>query len=162
MFCNACGKPVAAGATTCAACGQMQPVTVMAAPVGSRISRHGKLLGILWIAYALLNALVGFVLVVLANTLFIHLQAEGAPTFLHPLLTVVGIFILLKGALGMAAGFGLVQREGWARVAALVVAFISLFNMPIGTALGIYTLWVLMGANGDQEYERFVRENPAA
>ena len=156
MFCNACGKPVTPGATTCAACGQAQPVVMMAAPAGSRISRHGRMLGILWIAYSVLHGLAGVVLIVLANTLFIHLQEQGVPSFLHPLLTVVGIFILLKGALGMAAGFGLLGRDSWARLAALVVAFISLFNLPIGTAIGIYTLWVLMSANGEREYEQYV------
>jgi hypothetical protein len=129
---------------------------MVAAPAGSRISHHGRVLGILWIAYSILHVFAGIVLTVLASTLFIHLQERGAPSFLHPLLTVVGVFLVLKGALGMAAGFGLLGRESWARLATLIVAFISLFHLPIGTALGIYTLWVLMGANGERDYEQYV------
>jgi hypothetical protein len=45
------------------------------------------------------------------------------------------------------------QREPWARVLALVLGFIALFNIPFGTAIGVYTLWVLLPAQSQQEYE---------
>lgn len=157
MFCNACGKEVITGATACAACGQPQPITIVATPAGSRISQHGKLLGMLWMAYALLVALVGCALLIVTNTVIVHVvQREGAPAFLHPMLSMFGIVILCKAALDFAAGYGLTQRASWGRTVALIVGFLSLFNMPFGTALGIYTLWVLLGANGEQEYERYV------
>jgi hypothetical protein len=34
-----------------------------------------------------------------------------------------------------------------------VVGFLALLNVPIGTALGIYTLWVLLPAQSDDEYK---------
>jgi glucose uptake protein GlcU len=46
----------------------------------------------------------------------------------------------------------LLQHEEWARVFALVIGFIALLSVPIGTALGIYTLWVLLPAQSEQEY----------
>ena len=39
---------------------------------------------------------------------------------------------------------------------ALVLAFISLFNIPFGTALGVYTLWALLPSQSQQEYEALV------
>ena len=156
MFCNACGKEVVAGAMACPACGQAQPITIVATPAGSRISQHGKLLGMLWIAYSLLVALVGCVLLIVANTVIMHVQREGAPAFLHPLLSLIAIVIFAKAALDFASGFGLVQRASWGRTVALIAGFLSLFNMPFGTALGIYTLWVLLGANGERDYVRYV------
>jgi hypothetical protein len=40
----------------------------------------------------------------------------------------------------------------------VVLAFPSLFfNVPFGTALGIYTLWVLLPAESDVEYDKEVR-----
>ena len=53
---------------------------------------------------------------------------------------------------GFFAGWGLLQRESWARILALVVGFLALLNVPLGTALGIYTLWVLLPGQSDQEY----------
>ncbi len=100
------------------------------------------------------------VLYILANTLFAHLHELGAPdaptSFLRPLLSVVGIFILAKAACGFIAGWGLMQREPWARVIALVLGFISLFNIPFGTAVGVYTLWVLLPAQSQEEYDALV------
>ena len=54
---------------------------------------------------------------------------------------------------GFIAGWGLLQRESWARVLTLIVGFLSLFNIPLGTVLGIYTLWVLLPAQSDEEYQ---------
>jgi glucose uptake protein GlcU len=54
---------------------------------------------------------------------------------------------------GFFAGWGLLQHEEWARVFALVVGFIALLNVPIGTALGIYTLWVLLPSQSAEQYK---------
>ena len=55
---------------------------------------------------------------------------------------------------GLAVGVGLLERRSWARVLAIVLGIISLIHMPFGTALGIYTLWVLMPAESEREYRR--------
>ena len=48
-------------------------------------------------------------------------------------------------------------REVGHRILALVLAFISLFtNIPFGTALGIYTMWVLLPAESEREYDALV------
>jgi hypothetical protein len=81
---------------------------------------------------------------------------------LHPLLSFIGILVGIKAFAGFATGWGLIQREPWARTLALVLAFPSLFfNVPFGTALGIYTLWVLLPADSDMEYEKEVRSASA-
>ena len=96
-------------------------------------------------------------LYVLANTLFAHLHELGAPeaptAFLRPLLSVVAIFVLAKAACGFIAGWGLLQREPWARIVALVLGFNALFHIPFGTAVGVYTLWVLLPAQSQEEYD---------
>ena len=60
--------------------------------------------------------------------------------------------LLVKAAAGIAAGLGLLQRQDWGRVLAIVLGVISLINIPFGTALGIYTLWVLVSPGADKEY----------
>ena len=45
---------------------------------------------------------------------------------------------------GIIAGVGLLQRKSWSRVLTLIVGAIGLLDIPVGTALGIYTFWVLM------------------
>lgn len=110
-----------------------------------------NLVGILWFAFSAFNAVGGIVLIVVANTIFIHGKVN-APPFLHSLLGALGGFILAKAAAGLAAAFGL-KRETWARTLILILAFIALFSIPFGTALGIYTMWVLLPRESEQEYE---------
>jgi hypothetical protein len=86
----------------------------------------------------------------------IHIPNGPPPevtVWLRPILSLVGMFLLVKAAVGLVAGLGLLQRQEWARTVALVVGFLALLNVPIGTALGIYTLWVLLPAQSDEEYK---------
>jgi hypothetical protein len=167
MFCDACGTAVQPGQTFCGKCGKqiVGPVTALQQRPG-RVQSHLHLLGILWLALSAFNTIGGVILYILANTLFNHLHEFGAPAdaptgFLRPLLSVVAIFILAKAAIGFIAGWGLMQREPWARVIALVLGFISLFNIPFGTILGIYTLWVLLPVQSQQEYDSMVAARAA-
>jgi hypothetical protein len=38
----------------------------------------------------------------------------------------------------------LLKFKSWARVLASILAILNLLAFPIGTALGIYTLWVML------------------
>lgn len=54
------------------------------------------------------------------------------------------VFFTLLAIPGLIAGVGLLKRQSWARILALVLAILGLVNFPIGTAVGIYALWVLL------------------
>jgi hypothetical protein len=51
----------------------------------------------------------------------------------------------------------LLKHQSWARIAAIVLGIVSLLHPPFGTALGIYTLWVLLSDQGGVEYDRLAR-----
>jgi len=160
MFCDACGTTVQPGQAFCSRCGKqiIGPATVMQ-PRPGRVQGHLLLLGILWLAISAFLGVGGVVLYVIANTLFaVHDMGtpDAPPAFLRPLLSVIGILVLAKAACGFIAGWGLIRREPWARVVALVLGFIALFNVPFGTAVGVYTLWALLPAQSQQEYDALV------
>ena len=163
MFCDACGSAVQPGQGFCSRCGKqvVGPVSTTMQPLPGRVQEHVRLLGILWLAFSAFNTIGAVILYVLANTLFAHLHELGAPeaptSFLRPLLSVVAILLLAKAAIGFFAGWGLLQRERSARIIVLVLAFISMFtNIPFGTALGIYTMWVLLPQDSEREYDALV------
>ncbi len=167
MFCDGCGAPVQAGQAFCSKCGKQIVGSVsLMQPRPGRVQEHVRLLGILWLAFSAFNTVGGAVLYVVANTLLVHRytpgQEGGPPGFLTPLLSTIAILLLAKAACGFLAGWGLLQREHWARAVALVLAFVSLFtNIPFGTALGIYTMWVLLPAESEQEYDALVERHAA-
>jgi hypothetical protein len=157
MFCDQCGAQLQPGDLRCGRCGK--PVLGLVELQRSRVREHVRLVGILWMAYSALHVVAGVVVIVVAQVIFghaIHIH-DGPPPevtiWLRPLITVVGWLILSKAAAGFIAGWGLLQRQEWARIVALVVGFVALLNVPIGTALGIYTLWVLLPTRSDDEYK---------
>jgi len=168
MFCDGCGAAVQAGQGFCSKCGkQIVGPVLVGQPFAGRVQNHVHLLGILWLAISAFNALGGVFLLVLGTTLFPHLrELDKVPPdvpvgFLTSLFTTLGILVLAKAACGFAAGYGLLHREPWARVVALVLAFISLFNIPFGTAVGVYTMWVLLPGESQKEYDGLVAAHAA-
>ncbi len=166
MFCDGCGAVVQPGQTFCSKCGKqiLGQIAVMQARPG-RVQNHVKLVGLFWLAFSAFNTIGAIVLYVIANTLFarMHPMGDGPPAFLRPLLSVVAILLFAKAAIGFVAGWGLLQHEKWARILVLVLSFISLFtNIPFGTALGVYTMWVLMSSESENEYEALSEARAAA
>lgn len=161
MFCDQCGTQLQPAQQNCLRCGK-----AVVGPLGylrNRVREHVRLVGILWMAYSALLILGGLAIVIVAHTIFggaFHVP-DGPPpevnAWLRPLLTFIGGLLLLKAAAGLIAGWGLLQREPWARVLTLIVGFLALFNVPLGTALGIYTLWVLLPTQSDDEYEALAK-----
>ena len=164
MFCDRCGTAVQTDQRFCSRCGREFTGTVVPGyPRRSRVQEHIRLLGILWLAVSALNAVGALVLYIVANTLFLHLhEGSGPPVWLHPFLSFISIIVVAKAAAGFLVGWGLLHREPWARIFTIVLAFLALFNVPFGTALGIYSLWVLLPAASDAEYENEVRSISAA
>jgi hypothetical protein len=157
MFCDQCGAQLQAGDARCGRCGKT--VLGLIELQRSRVRNHVRLLGILWMAYSALYVVLGVAVLVVAQTVFggtFHIHGGPPPevtVWLRPLLTCVGWLILAIAATGFFTGWGLLQREAWARTVALIVGFVALLRIPVGTALGIYTLWVLLPAQSDDEYK---------
>jgi hypothetical protein len=157
MFCDQCGTQLQAGAPRCGRCSKT--VLGLVELRRSRVREHVRLVGILWMAYSSLYIMGGVGLLIIAQLIFggtIHIHNGPSPevtVWLRPLICCMGWLLIAIAATGFFAGWGLLQREEWARTVALVVGFIALLRLPVGTALGIYTLWVLLPAQSDEEYK---------
>jgi len=68
-----------------------------------------------------------------------------------------GVVLALFGVLHLVLAWGLFEREPWARFLGLVLGFLALLRFPLGTALGIYTLWVLLPETSGKEYDRLAQ-----
>ena len=74
---------------------------------------------------------------------------QGFMAFLLPVIATVTV---ASAILAFVTGYGLLTRRPWGRTLAIVAAILALLKLPFGTALGIYTLWVLAPAQSGQEY----------
>jgi zinc-ribbon domain len=162
MYCDRCGTQLPQGASFCSACGK--PIQGATAASPGRLARHLQVVAILWLVYGALHVLAGIAVWTVGAVMLPHFL-YGAPFHMFPfgwpfhrfvggIFTGLAALMVLVALGGLAAGWGLLQRESWARGLALVVAVLALFNLPWGTALGIYTLWVLSPEQARQEYRR--------
>lgn len=57
---------------------------------------------------------------------------------------MVPLFLGVVATLGIIGGVGLLSYKGWARILVIIIAAMGCLNIPIGTLVGVYSIWVLM------------------
>jgi hypothetical protein len=109
------------------------------------MDRHINLIGILWIVMGGLALIIGFIgFVILFGVSFIpDIEAE-APFILRTIASIAVFLFALIGLPQIIAGIGLIKKKEWGRILTLIVSFISLLSFPLGTALGIYSIIILV------------------
>ena len=105
---------------------------------------HVKVLGWLYIISGILGLLTAAVVVLAVFGGGLISGDRTAITVTGIVAAVVGGLILIISAPGIIAGVGLLGHHAWARILALVLGILNLPGFPVGTLLGIYTLWVLL------------------
>ena len=153
MFCDGCGTQLSGSATFCSRCGKSLGATPLM-PREGRIAGHVRLLGILWLAISALRLIPGLFLVAFAGA---RTFGPDIPAFVATFLPAIGMVFLFCAGVGIAAGAGLLTQQPWARMLAIVFGALSLIDIPFGTAIGIYTLWVLLPAESEKEYKTMSR-----
>lgn len=170
MYCSGCGQLIPSGQQFCSNCGrpivQASPVAAPAPWFYTRVHRHIQALSILWIAYAVWT-LFGWLVAMSIFGGFFHGYfghwnhgpwgdfpfGHNMP-WLVPLITTI---LVARAILAIVTGIALVTRASWARILAIVTAFLTIFRPITGTALAIYTLWVLLPGPSGDEYEQMAR-----
>ncbi|MDX6406015.1 MAG: hypothetical protein QOH70_3470 [Blastocatellia bacterium] len=115
---------------------------------------HNKTLATLHFIYGAMHGLTlgGLLLLVVAVKLAAP-AANSISTFWVVFGTLTFIVLLfVVGLLPLAVGYGLKNKRGWAKPLGLALAVISLINIPVGTALGIYTIKFFRSEGGVKLY----------
>ena len=121
-----------------------------------------KTLGVLWVLYGVLCFVEVAWIVVQADTLSVMWGAllNRVPnpyawmTLFHLALVSGVALLVLAGVFALLAGSGLLVRSRSRRNMALVAGFLGLVTGPLGLALGVYTLVLLLPRVVDERYDR--------
>jgi hypothetical protein len=182
MRCPACSTAVPNDAHFCPHCGAPAPIPPqavssypgpgyqpytypgMAVPKRySRVGRNLQTLGIVWVIYAVLRTLTGLIGMLFLHGVLSHHIPSGDFNFgwspfqrslfagLWPFAFTSLLFSVICTAI---TGYALLTRQPWGRIFAIVFAIFALIHFPLGTALGIYTLWVIAPTLSGDEYAR--------
>jgi hypothetical protein len=110
---------------------------------------HKRILGILFIISGVFQ-LIGFLIVsVFFSTFFPFIieEARGEGVWVLEWIQhfgqIIGYTLIIFSAIPcLIAGAGLLNKQRWALVLALILGCFKLFSFPIGTAIGVYAIWV--------------------
>ena len=116
------------------------------------MTRHIDLLGVfyqLWGALALVAGTAVLVLAVGALAIVTSAERAALGPDVGANLTVALFFVFAVGALAWGGiqvwtGIALRAHKARSRLAGLALAVLNLFFLPVGTALAVYTFWVLL------------------
>jgi len=108
---------------------------------------HKRILGILYIISGAFQMILVFGLSMFISTILAFATAEIEPgkevifDFIASIFQFLpAIIIIFFSIPAIIAGIGLLYKQSWALVLALILGCFKLFSFPIGTALGVYTI----------------------
>jgi len=114
---------------------------------------HKRILGIIYVVSGLL-LLMGMMFLSLFFSIMVPWIAENSGdeqwvfTWLVPFIRFIAILVCVVIAVpSLIAGWGLLNNRSWAMLFALILGCLRLFSFPIGTAIGIYAIWIYVEDN---------------
>ncbi len=109
------------------------------------MKKHVTLVAALQIGFSamgIIGATILFFIFSFAGSFVPDAGVEG--TILKFLGTFLPSILVLGSIIGLVGGIGLLNMQRWARVLVMIMAAIGCFVFPIGTIVGVYSLWVLL------------------
>jgi hypothetical protein len=113
------------------------------------MENHKRVLGILLLVMSAFLIMVMAFLNIFLSTIFTFAQSQAetkdaeAIEFVRGLVSYIPLFVIIVFAVpSVIAGIGLLTKKSWAMILALIIGCVHLLSFPIGTALGVYTIWI--------------------
>ena len=119
---------------------------------------HVKVLAVLFILLSAMGVLAALALMAVFGVGAGIVGASGDPdaALALPIIGLTGTalvtFMLVISLPGLIAGFGLLKLRPWARILGIVLCAIHLINIPFGTIVGAYGLWVLLNSETERMF----------
>ena len=111
------------------------------------MKQHVSFVGALHIGFGILGLLGALTVFIIFNFAqgFAEMEVEPlASEILSFLGGTISLVIVFFACLGIIGGIGLFSHKNWARILVMIVSAVNCLNIPIGTAKGVYSIWVLM------------------
>ena len=128
---------------------------------------HNKFVGLAHLGYAGLHVFMMIASLGVVGFMFENIYSRSRemggpppPRFLGVILVIAGIFNIVTTIPSLVAGYALLKRRRWAKVAGIIGGVVAAMSFPIGTAVAVYTFWFLFGDVGKQLYDVRTPEGP--
>ena len=123
-----------------------------------RMKKHVTVVGAIHIGIGILGLIGALLLFLLMDFARGFIPQEEIPDavmkLISVILTSIPVLIAVLSVLRLVGGIGLLSQQMWARYVIIIVAIIGLLSVPIGTLIGVYSLWVLMQSETMKLFEK--------
>src|ERR1700728_59458 len=171
-FCGNCGARTPLNNDPAVLSSSLVSPEISTVVASQTLNRHLRVMGILWAIYSGFRILMAVWTLVFSRMFlptFMNVVTRSTPQAREPAVApllqsivqmmsgfyaISAIFAILAGSLGFWAAWALLKHQPNGRTLALVAARLSLIRLPFGTALGVYTLVILLPAKADRAYQQ--------
>ena len=108
------------------------------------MEKHINVVAALQIGLSIFNLLIALLIFTVLNLVGGFVDEPNANNILSLIADILAIVFIVISIPGIVAGMGLYKRKEWARILTLILSVIEIFSFPIGTAIGIYSIWALI------------------
>ncbi len=108
------------------------------------MEKHINVVAALRIGFSILGLIAGIVLFIVLYIIGDISGDHEAEFVLSIIANILIVLFVILSVPGIIAGVGLLKRKEWARILTLILSVFDLLNIPIGTALGVYSIWALV------------------
>lgn len=128
---------------------------------------HAKLLGLFFLIFEGFQIfgliIAALIMVGMSGFMFFEFsrmpqdQGEPPPEIFIGIMGAVFIFVIVINVLltipAFVAGYGLRNGKTWAKVWTIIACCLAILSFPLGTALGVYGLWFILGDQGKSYFD---------
>lgn len=118
------------------------------------MERHINVVAALQIGFAVLGLLIAVLFFTFFHLLGDFIDDQDANLVLGIIANVIMVVTIIFSIPGILAGIGLFKRKEWARILTLILSVLNLINFPLGTAVGIYSIWALVQPEVVEEFRK--------
>lgn len=108
------------------------------------MEKNVNIVAALQIGLSIFNLLVAFLIFTVLKVVGGFVDDANGATILSLIADILAIGFIILSVPGILAGMGLYKRKEWARILTLILSIFELFSFPFGTAIGVFSIWVLV------------------
>jgi hypothetical protein len=108
------------------------------------MEKHITLVAAFHIAFGAILLVAGVVMVTVLTSIGFLTGDSEVIAILSTIAPFLGFFFALVSIPMLIGGIGLLKRRSWARILVIIVSIVALFKIPVGTAIGVYSIWAML------------------
>lgn len=108
------------------------------------MEKHINVVALLQIGLSVFNLILVLLFYSIMSLVGSFVNDPDASVIIEIVAKFISVFLIIISIPGLLAGFGLYKRKEWGRILTILIGAVQIFCFPIGTAIGIYSIWALI------------------